>query len=134
MLLGFEGTNVKAKVDRKNLHVVEGKKPPAPRPNCAEDLPNANGSSHGQRSTPTSPGVAELTIAMLARCYAFVMACTHRILIADDARHGPSTIRPTRIDCAVAALVAQHTRPDIEKAAKVVTFAADEPPLCPLRR
>jgi hypothetical protein len=83
----------KAKVDRKNLHDVEGKKPPAPRPNRAEELPNANGSSHGQRSTPTSPGVAELTIAMLfwpLDVYDFVVACTDRILIANDARHGPS--------------------------------------------
>jgi hypothetical protein len=51
---------------RKNLKVVEGKKLPVPPSNRSDELPNASGSSHGgQRSTPTSLDVAELTTAML---------------------------------------------------------------------
>ena len=48
---------------RKNLKVVEGKKLPVPPSNRLHELPNANG-SHGQRSTPTSLDVAELTTAV----------------------------------------------------------------------
>lgn len=36
------------------------------------------------------------------------------------------TIGPTRIDRALAALIAHETRPEIEKVAKAATFAADE--------
>jgi undecaprenyl-diphosphatase len=36
------------------------------------------------------------------------------------------SIRPTRLDRALAAFIAHHTRPGIEKVATAVTFAADE--------
>jgi hypothetical protein len=51
----------KAKVNRKNLRIVESKKPPAP--NRPEVPPSVNGSS--QHSQPTNPNVAEFATTML---------------------------------------------------------------------
>jgi hypothetical protein len=54
----------KHKVNRKNLKVIDGSKAPAPGDRI-EDLPNVNGSSHGQRTSPTQPtDAAEFAAAM----------------------------------------------------------------------
>ena len=55
----------KGQVNRKNLKVVEGKKVSARSSHQSDELPSASAPSHGQRSTPIAPDVAELTTAML---------------------------------------------------------------------
>jgi hypothetical protein len=42
-------------MDRKNLRVIDGEKPPAPPSNRSEELPTVNGAAHGQRTHPTEP-------------------------------------------------------------------------------
>jgi hypothetical protein len=55
------------KVNRKKANVIDGKNPKnpsasSPKPNRAADLPNVNGSSHGQRTSPTN--AEEFTAAL----------------------------------------------------------------------